>query len=150
MNFIHLFNSLRIRSINVLCEWYGNETGNIKTKYTSHFISFNFCCYILCTCQMYWRPQPWFVHASIRFGWFDRQKKPLTCFTNYKIGNPCHSFLANVWHLHLTNKTTWQLFISLCRSLFASRYHHLNIMKWCFTCNLYLFARKYKKKRNIL
>lgn len=90
--------------------WYGNEMGNIKTKYTSHFISFHFCCYALCarvltclysvhcTCQMYWRSKPWFVcvRASILFDCFRsaRKQKPLTCFTNYKIGNPSHSFLA--------------------------------------------------------
>lgn len=86
-----------------LCVWYGNEMGNIKTKYTSHFISFLPLC-VVCsctrgTCRMYWRAKPWFVCASILFDCFrstSEREKPLTCFTNYKIGNPSHSFLGTL------------------------------------------------------
>lgn len=92
--------------------------------------------------------KPWFVCIhSVLFGCDSidkREKRPLTCFTNYKIGNPSHSFSCNVWHSHLTNNTTSQLFILSWRSLFASLLlpPSRNIMKWCFTCNLQIYSRE--------
>lgn len=110
------------------CERCGNEWQkqiyiylclSILFRFVSFAIIFAVIAYcVLWTCRVFWH---WFVFPRHLIQTVT--KKPLTCFTNYKIGNPSHSFYCNtcgICTFYTLTHTTHKMCSQFCSHSFIS------------------------------